>query len=185
MQDIFVSFINTLVYTIEERDDYTAGHMKRVADYAYMVAKEMRLTEEQKVDLYMASLVHDIGKIKIPLEILVKTKNLSKIEFEFIKCHPQVGANILKQIKYFKDIPEIVLQHHERIDGSGYPNGLKGDKIRIEAQILGIVDVYEAMISDRPYRKSLGMKITRDELINNNGIKYNTDIINVCEKILL
>ncbi|MCD4701013.1 MAG: PAS domain S-box protein [Candidatus Aegiribacteria sp.] len=175
--------VDALSSAVETRDPYTAGHQKEVARFACVVAKEMNLSEEMIEGLRVASLLHDIGKIKIPAEILSKPALLSDIEYELIKTHPQAGLEILKSISFPWPVGKIVLQHQERMDGSGYPNGLKGDEICLEARILGVVDVVEAMCSHRPYRSSRGKEKALEEITQNRGTLYDEDVVDACLKL--
>ena len=174
------STINAISVIIESRDPYTAGHQKRVADLATAIAEEMSLSEESINIIHMASLIHDIGKIHIPAEILAKPGKLNEIEFSMIKTHPEIGYNILKTVEFTPPIAEIVLQHHERLNGSGYPKGLKGEEILLEARIIGVADVVEAMASHRPYRPSLGADKALEEITRFSGISYDSDVVNAC-----
>lgn len=175
--------VDALSSAVETRDPYTAGHQKEVARFACIVAKEMNLPEEMIEGLRVASLLHDIGKIKIPAEILSKPAILTDIEYELIKTHPQAGLEILKTISFPWPVGKIVLQHQERMDGSGYPNGLKGDEICLEARILGVTDVVEAMCSHRPYRSSRGMDKALEEITQNKGILYDEEVVKACLKL--
>ena len=172
--------IYALAATTEMRDPYTAGHQRRVAALASAVAKEMGLPEEQIEGIHMASLIHDIGKISVPAEILSKPSKLSEMEMDIIKGHSQIAYDILKGIDFPWPIADIVLQHHERMDGSGYPNGLKGDEILLEARILAVADVVEAMASHRPYRPALGLDAALDEIKKNKGQLYDPDVVDAC-----
>jgi len=183
LQKTLEGTISALIMTVEYRDPYTGGHQQRVSDLASAIAKEMGFPEDKIMGIRMAGLLHDIGKIAIPVEILSKPGRLSKTEFELIKNHPQVGYDILNSIKFPWPISQIVLQHHERIDGSGYPNGLSGNEILIEAKILGVADVVEAMASHRPYRAALGIDKALEEISNNKGIYYDTEAANACLRV--
>ncbi|MCX5826694.1 MAG: HD domain-containing protein, partial [Deltaproteobacteria bacterium] len=149
--------IRTLAATAEVRDPYTAGHQQRVADLARRIAREMSLDTDKILGLGLASVIHDIGKISVPAEILTKPTKLTNIEFNLIKNHSQAAYDILKDMEFPWPIAEIVYQHHERLDGAGYPRGLKGEEISLEAQIISVADVVEAMSSHRPYRPGLGI----------------------------
>jgi PAS domain S-box-containing protein len=175
--------INAMATIVETRDPYTAGHQRRVADLARSIAAEMKLTSEQINGIRMASKIHDIGKISIPSEILAKPTKLTELEFNLIKTHSQSGYDILKDIDFFWPVAQIILQHHERINGSGYPNGLKGDQILLESQILAIADVVEAISSHRPYRPAFGINIALDEIIKNKGILYNPAAVDACLRL--
>ncbi len=172
-----------LTMTVEYRDPYTAGHQQRVSDLARAIAKEMGFSRDKIMGIRMAGVLHDIGKIAIPAEILSKPGRLSKTEFELIKNHSQVGYDILKSIKFPWPVAQIVLQHHERMDGSGYPNGLLGKEMLIEARILGVADVVEAMASHRPYRPSLGIDKALEEISINKGVLYDVEVVNACLRI--
>ncbi len=175
------------IYTIgkiaETRDPYTSGHQKNVSQIATFIAHEMKLPQDKIEGIRIASLVHDIGKISLPAEILNKPTKLSEIEYSLIKDHSQVGHDVLKSIEFPWPIAQIVLQHHERINGSGYPNGLKGDEIILEAKIIGVADVVEAMSSHRPYRPALGIDKALEEISKNKGILYEPEVVNMCLKL--
>jgi PAS domain S-box-containing protein len=175
--------INAMAVTVETRDPYTAGHQRRVADLARAIAAEMKLTNEQIDGIRMASMIHDIGKISIPSEILAKPTKLTELEFNLIKTHSQSGYNILKDIDFLWPVAQMILEHHERINGSGYPNGLKGDQILLESQILAIADVVEAISSHRPYRPAFGINIALDEITKNRGILYNPIVVDACLRL--
>jgi len=175
--------IYALTMTVEYRDPYTSGHQQRVSDLARTIAKEMGFSKDKVTGIRMAGVLHDIGKIAIPIEILSKPGRLSKTEFELIKNHSQVGYDILKSIKFPWPVAQIVLQHHERIDGFGYPNGLLGKKILIEAKIMGIADVVEAMSSHRPYRPALGIDKALEEISINKGKLYDVEAVNACLRV--
>ncbi len=175
--------VRALSLTLEQRDAFTAGHQERVARLACIIARELELEEERIQGLYFAGLVHDIGKISVPSEILSKPTRLSDIEFSLIKQHPQVGFEILKDIEFPWPIADVVLQHHERIDGSGYPNGLSGNQIMKKAKILAVADVVEAMTSHRPYRPGLGLNVALEEVEKNRGTLYDQDTVEVCLKL--
>jgi len=176
--------VNALASAVEMRDSYTAGHQRRVAQLACAVARETDLPDDQIEAIYMAGLIHDIGKISVPADILLKPSRLSEMEMNLIKTHPQVSFDILKDIEFPWPVAHIVLQHHERMDGSGYPHGLSGEDILLEARILAIADVVEAMASHRPYRPALGIDKALDEISKNKGILYDSAVVNACTKIL-
>jgi PAS domain S-box-containing protein/putative nucleotidyltransferase with HDIG domain len=169
----------------EYRDPYTAGHQRRVADLGRAIAAEMGLSQEQIDAVRMAGLLHDIGKISIPAEILTKPTKLTETEFKLIKEHPQVAFDILKSIVFPWPIADIIYQHHERIDGSGYPRGLKGEDILIEAKVLAIADVVEAMITHRPYREARKLEDALREISTNRGILYDPEAADACLRALL
>lgn len=175
--------IQILEQTVEIRDPYTAGHQRRVSDLARVIATEMNLSSDRIDGIRIASIIHDIGKIYVPAEILSKPRRLSQIEFNLIKTHSQVGYDVLKTIDFPWPVARIVLQHHERINGSGYPNGLMGDEIMQEARILGVADVVEAMASHRPYRPALGVDAALREIDNNKGVLYEKDVVEACIRV--
>jgi PAS domain S-box-containing protein len=183
LQETLIATVNTLASTIEMRDPYTAGHQRRVTMLACAIAEEMELTNDQFDGLRLASLIHDLGKINVPAEILSKPGKISEIEFSIIRYHPQICHDILKKIELPWPVAQIVLHHHERLDGSGYPQGLKGDEIIYEAKILGVADVVEAMASHRPYRPALGVKLALEEITKNRGILYDPVIVDTCVKL--
>jgi putative two-component system response regulator len=174
------SIVEAMSMAIESRDPYTAGHQNRVANIAGAIAAKMEFSKERIHYLRMAAIVHDIGKISVPAEILNKPGKLSAAEFNIIKEHPTTGYNILKGIDFHYPLAEIVYQHHERIDGSGYPRQLKANAIHMEAKIIAVADVLEAMASHRPYRPALGIDIALDEIIKNRGRGFDPDIADVC-----
>jgi len=171
--------INSMVLLAEMRDPYTAGHQKRVADLARAIADEMKFPKEKIENIRMAGVIHDIGKISVPAEILSKPSKLNDLEFSLIKYHVQAGFDILKD-NFPSPIPEIVLQHHERMDGSGYPLGIKGNDILIEARIIAVADVVEAMTYHRPYRPALGIDRALEEIIKNKGLLYDPQVADAC-----
>ena len=190
--------VSALAITVEMRDPYTAGHQQRVTQLACAMAKEMGLSEEQIEGLHVAGSLHDLGKILVPAEILNKPGPLSETEIDqvmthpqaghdilmgLIKEHPQAGYDILKEINFPWPVAQIVRQHHERMDGSGYPEGLKGDNILLEARILAVADVVEAMSSHRPYRPAHGVEKALEEISQQKGILYDTDVVDACIKV--
>ena len=175
--------IETVSKIIEAKDPYTAGHQLRVSQLTTAIAKELNLSQDKIKGIRVASLIHDIGKISVPTEILSKSIALSDIEFSLIKGHSQIGYDILKSIEFPWPVEEIILQHHERLNGSGYPQGLKADKIMTEAKIIGVADVVEAMSSHRPYRPALGIDAALEEISKNRGILYDPEIVDVCLRL--
>lgn len=175
--------ISAIAATVEMRDPYTAGHQRRVAQLATAMARELGLPEQEIEGLYLASVVHDLGKIKIPAEILSKPGKLTHLEYALIQEHARSGHEILKAIDFPWPIAEIVLQHHERLDGSGYPQGLKGDQTLIEAKILAVADVVEAMTSHRPYRAGLGVAAALEEISRKRGIAFCEKVVDACVKL--
>jgi putative two-component system response regulator len=172
--------VEAISVTVEMRDPYTAGHQKRVAELACAIARDMQLSEDEIYGLHMASVIHDLGKITVPAEILSKPGQLSGLEYELIKSHVQAGYDILKQIDFPWPLADIILQHHERMDGSGYPNGLKQEEILLTARILSVSDVFETIASHRPYRPSLGLQRAVDEIRENRGRLYDSRVADVC-----
>ncbi len=172
--------INAIAMTVETRDSYTAGHQRRVANLARAIALKLNLSKDKVEGIRMAGVIHDLGKISVPSEILTKPGKIRSIEFELIKIHPEVGYDILKTIEFPWPVAEIVYQHHEKIDGSGYPRGLKGDEILQEAKIIAVADVVEAMASHRPYRPALGINIALKEVEANKGTFYDSDAVDAC-----
>jgi putative nucleotidyltransferase with HDIG domain len=172
--------IQALATTIEMRDPYTAGHQRRVANLASAIAEEMGLSDERVGNIHIAAVIHDIGKIYIPVEILTRPGKLSEYEVNIIRSHPQYGHDIMKETEVPESVAEIVHQHHERINGSGYPDGKKGDEILLESKILSVADVVEAMSSHRPYRPALGIDAALDEIKNYKGIYYDTEVADSC-----
>jgi putative nucleotidyltransferase with HDIG domain len=177
------AIVHVLALTVEVRDPYTAGHQRRVANLARAIAAEMGILKEVAESIYMGGVIHDLGKISVPAEILSKPSRLSENEFNLIKDHPQVGYNILKNIEFPWDIARMVLQHHEKMDGSGYPQGLSGEDILLEARILTVADIVEAMASHRPYRPALGIDKALEEISINKGKFYDTEAANACLRI--
>jgi PAS domain S-box-containing protein len=161
-------------------DRYTAGHQVRVADLACDIARHMGVAESRLPIIRIAGLIHDVGKVCVPTEILNKPAPLSPIEFEIVKQHPKAAYDVLEKIEFPWPIADIVLQHHERIDGSGYPSGLHGDQIHLEARILGVADVVEAMSSHRPYRAALGTEKGLEEITKGKGTKFDPDVVDAC-----
>lgn len=180
LRKAFGAIIQVLEKTVEIRDPYTAGHQRRVADLARLIAMEMGLSNDRIDGIKITGIIHDIGKIHIPAEILSKPRALTSIEFSLIKTHPQVGADILKAIDFPWPVDQIILQHHERVDGSGYPYGLSKRDILLDARILGVADVVEAMASHRPYRPALGIDKALKEISDNRGVLYDRDVVDVC-----
>lgn len=174
---------NALGAVIEKRDPYTAGHQSNVALLTDAIAKKMNFSEDQLAGLFAAASLHDIGKITVPIEILSKPGKLSDPEFSIVKSHSQVGYEILKEIDFPWPVADIVLQHHEKMNGSGYPNGLIGEEILLEARIIAVADVLEAMAAHRPYRPTRGIDEAIQEISRNKGILYDPDVVDICLKL--
>lgn len=175
--------IQAMAVTIEIRDPYTAGHQRRVSKLSCAIAKEMGLPEDQIEGIRVAADIHDIGKIYVPAEILSKPGQITAVEYGIIKTHPQVGYDILKTIKFPWPVAQIVLQHHEHLDGSGYPLGLAGDQILKEARILTVADTVEAMSSHRPYRPAQGIDKALEEIIQHQGLFYDPEVVDACVRL--
>ncbi len=183
LQETLEGTINTLASTVEIRDPYTAGHQVRVTQLANAIALELNLSEEQIRGIHMASLIHDVGKINVPADILSKPGKLTENEFNMLKSHSQTGYDVLKNVAFPWPIARIVLQHHERMDGSGYPQGLKGEESLLEARIIGVADVVEAMVSHRPYRPAQGIEEALKEISQNKGVLYDSQVADACLKL--
>lgn len=180
---ILQSTVDALASSVEMRDPYTIGHQRRVTQLACAIAEELGLSEEEIEGLHMAGLVHDIGKVTVPADILIKPGQLTLKEFDMIKTHPQVGYDILKPIEFPWPVAEMVLQHHERMDGSGYPNGLVGEETLLPARILAVADVVEGMVSHRSYRQAPGLKRALEEIAQHKGTSYDPQVVDVCLKL--
>lgn len=185
LRRVLYGIVEAISKTVETRDPYTAGHQKRVADIAKEIAREMNLGRDVIESVDIAGQIHDLGKIAIPAEILNKPGRINHIEFELIKMHSQMGCDILKNIDFPWPISDIVLQHHEKFDGSGYPNGIKGEDILIQARILTVADVLEAMASHRPYRAALGIEAAFAELRKNRGTHFDPVVVDSCMRVFI
>jgi len=183
LKKVMNSTVQAITTTIEKRDPYTSGHQQRVADLSRIIAQEIGFSKNEVEGIYIAAAIHDIGKISLPAEILSKPVPLSAIEVSLIQAHSQTGYDILKGIEFPWPIAEIVLQHHERLDGSGYPRNLVGDHILMAARIIGVADVVETMASHRPYRPSMGIDKALEEISQNKGVLYEPLIVDACLKI--
>ena len=184
LQKTMEGVIYAVSAVVESRDPYTAGHQKRVAKLARAIAGEMKLSEWNMKGMHIIGLLHDVGKIAVPAEILSKPGKISNFEFNIIKNHSQIGSDILEKVEFPWPVSKAILQHHERINGSGYPNGLKERDIIIEARILGVADVVEAMSSHRPYRPALGLELALQEITKQSGILYDRDVVDACLRLL-
>lgn len=184
LQKTLNDVIDTLASIVETKDPYTSGHQKRVAALAVSISKELGLEKDKIKAIGTAAMIHDIGKINIPASILARPGKISPIEFDMIKTHPQVGYEMIKRIEFPWPIADIILQHHERLDGSGYPNGLKGKDIVLEARIIAVADVVEAMSSHRPYRPALGIKQALKEIKKGKGKLYDAEVVEACVKVI-
>jgi putative nucleotidyltransferase with HDIG domain len=180
LKSILEQTVDALTSAVEIKDPYTSGHQRRVARIACAIAREMQLGEEQISGIRIASLLHDIGKIAIPSDILNKPGKLIQAEFLLLENHPRTGFEILKGIDFPWPVAQAVLQHHERMDGSGYPLRVSGENILPEARIIAVADVIEAMASHRPYRPALGLDAALDEVIRNKGNLYDPEVVGIC-----
>lgn len=185
LEKILEGIVEALGATAEKRDPYTAGHQRRVARLAVSIARAMNLPELQLKNIQIAASLHDIGKMYIPAEILSKPGELTDIEKMLVKSHPQAGFDIVKSIPFTEPIANILIQHHERIDGSGYPHGLKGDEILLEAKIIAVADVVEAMSSHRPYRPAFGVDKALNEIVKNKGHLYELQVVDACVRVFM
>lgn len=174
---------NIITKVVETRDPYSIGHQQRVSKLATAIAREMKLPKDKIEGIRIASLVHDIGKVNLPTEIVSKPSKLVEVEFNLIKNYPKVGYDILRNVDFPWPIAEIVLQHQEKIDGSGYPRGLKGDEICIEAKILGVANVVEAMTSYRSYRPAISINESLAEISKNKNILFDPEVVDACIKL--
>ena len=176
--------VQAMAQTVETRDPYTAGHQLRVARLGRAIAERMSLPKDIQDATRLAGVVHDVGKLYVPSEFLSKPTRLSDLELAIIRRHPEVGYNILKGIEFPWPVAQIVLQHHERNDGSGYPQGLHGEDILLEARILGVADVVEAMSSHRPYHPALGLDAALREVTEHQGVLYDQEVVGACVELI-
>jgi putative nucleotidyltransferase with HDIG domain/PAS domain S-box-containing protein len=176
--------VAAIAATIEIRDPYTAGHEERVGNLCMAIAERLKMSRYRQDGLRLAAVLHDIGKIKVPIEILTTPRPLTGPELGLIRLHPDVGYEIIRHIDFPWPVADIVRQHHERLDGSGYPQGLKGDQILLEARILAVADVVDAIASERPYRPARGVEAARAELREQSGVLYDTEVVNACLEVL-
>jgi putative nucleotidyltransferase with HDIG domain len=172
-----------LANTVEMRDPYTAGHQLRVAQLACALGQEMGLSQDQLEGIRVMGFLHDIGKIGIPAEILNKPGRLNEVEANLVKTHAGIGYAILKDLEFPWPVAQAILQHHERLDGSGYPSGLADRQIILEARILAVADVVEAMASFRPYRPAVGIDVAMKEISRNRGRLYDPEVVDVCLRL--
>jgi len=183
MQKALQDSIHAIAYALETRDPYTAGHQRQVAKIATALAREMGLPEMTIEGIHFGSLIHDLGKISIPAEILTRPRRLSNLEMQMMQTHPQAGYDIIIGIDFPWPVAEMILQHHERMDGSGYPNGLKENDILLESRILAVADVVDAMTSHRPYRAGLGIAKALEEIEKNRGTYYDPVVADACLRL--
>ncbi len=183
LQKFIEGTAHIIMKVVETRDPYSIGHQQKVSKLATAIAREMKLPQDKIEGIRIASLVHDIGKVNLPTEIISKPNRLIEVEFNLIKNYPKVGYDILKKVDFPWPIAEIVLQHQEKIDGSGYPRGLKGDEICIEAKILGVANVVEAMSSYKSYRPALSIDEALAEITENKNILFDPEVVDTCIKL--
>jgi HD-GYP domain-containing protein (c-di-GMP phosphodiesterase class II) len=183
LKTAFMSTVEVATTLSEMRDPYTAGHERRVAEIAVAIGAELGFNESRQEGLRVAGHLHDVGKIAIPSEILSKPGKLSTLEYQLIQQHPQAGYDVLKGVEFPWPVAQVALQHHERMDGSGYPQGLKGEAILFEARILAVADVVEAMSSHRPYRPGLGIETALTEIKRGRGTVYDADVADACLRL--
>ena len=172
--------IDVIIMAVETRDPYTAGHQNRVADLARSIAAEMRLPADVIDGIRVAGRIHDVGKISIPAEVLTRPRHLSPAEYSLVKTHPEIGYEILKNIDFTHPVAQMVYQHHERLNGSGYPRGLSGEAIMPEARILAVADVVEAICSRRSYRSALGIEKALKEILQYRDVLYDGEAVDAC-----
>jgi putative nucleotidyltransferase with HDIG domain len=183
LQQTLEATVQALANTVEHRDPYTAGHQRNVAALAAAIAQEMGLPKDDVAGIYLAGMIHDIGKIQVPAEILSKPGRLTKVEYMLLQAHPQIGFDIVKSVDFPWPVATMILQHHERLDGSGYPNQLRGDQIILGARILAVADVVEAMTARRPYREALGLDVALHEIEQGRGRLYDPAIVDLCIRL--
>jgi putative nucleotidyltransferase with HDIG domain len=184
LSDAMEETVQAMALTVETRDPYTAGHQLRVARLGRAIADRMSLPKDVQEGTRVAGVVHDVGKLYVPSEFLSKPTRLSDLELAIIHRHPEVGYNILKGIEFPWPVAQIVLQHHERHDGSGYPQGLRGEDILLEARILAVADVVEAMSSHRPYHPALGLEAALHEVSQHQGVLYDQEVVGACVELI-
>jgi len=185
LKESLIETINSVSTTVELRDPYTAGHQRRVAALAYAIGREMGLDEQRLEGLYFGGMIHDIGKIAVPTETLADSGHLGIDAWKTIRLHPAAGYKIVKSVHFPWPIATMILQHHEKLDGSGYPSGLMDDDIILESRIITVADVVEAIRSARPYRNAKGSKAALDEITRWSGIKYDKDVVAACRRLIV
>lgn len=176
--------VHAVSLTIEMRDPYTAGHQRRVAQLAVAIGRHMNLDKDVLDGIQTGALIHDLGKINVPADFLARPGHLSEAAFKVVMAHPEVGYEIVSGIEFPWPVATMILQHHERLDGTGYPNGISGDEIILEARILAVADVVEAISSHRPYRPSLGIHAALEEIRRYAGIRYDARVVEACEEVI-
>jgi putative nucleotidyltransferase with HDIG domain len=176
--------VAALTSTVEMIDPYTAGHQAAVADIAVAIATELHVSADELESIELAARIHDLGKVAVPAELLSRPGRLRDAEMDLVRTHAQAGSDILERVDFPDGVREIVLQHHERLDGSGYPQGLRGEQISIGARIVAVADVLEAMAAYRPYRPALGIEIARKELQKGSGSLYDAAVVDACVRLI-
>jgi putative nucleotidyltransferase with HDIG domain len=179
-----ISIVEALSYMLEYHDPYTKGHSKNVAKYAKEIAIKLNLSKYKVDIIYLSGLLHDIGKTFVDIDLLNKTDKLTKREFEKIKEHPVSGADVIENIQGLSDIEKTIRHHHERIDGMGYPDGLKNDQIPLDSKIIAVADAYDAMVTNRPYRDRLSHEEAIEELQRHSGSQFSNNIVDIFLEIL-
>ncbi|MCS7203925.1 MAG: HD-GYP domain-containing protein [Thermodesulfovibrio sp.] len=185
LKETFYEIVFALADTIEKRDPYTGGHTKRVMDYSLLIGIEMGLSKKELEDLKLAAILHDIGKIGIRDVILLKEGKLNEEEYQIIKNHTIYGAEILEHIRQLKDIVPGVKYHHEKIDGSGYPEGLKEEEIPLIARIIAVADTFDAITTDRSYRKGLPISVALEELKKKAGVQFDSQVVEAFQRVIM
>jgi putative nucleotidyltransferase with HDIG domain len=184
IRTLYKSIVELLANTMDSKDSYTHGHSRRVAEYSVSIAKIAGFDEKFIQDLEIAALLHDIGKIGIRDAILCKPGALTREEYEIIKDHPVISAKIIEPVDFLKDLSDTIRYHHEKYDGTGYPDGIKGEDIPVGARIIAVGDAFDAMTSDRPYRKGMDIELAIEELIKNKGTQFDPYFVDCFIKIL-
>lgn len=185
LKESLIETINSVSTTVELRDPYTAGHQRRVAALAYAIGRELKLDEQRLEGLYFGAMVHDIGKIVVPSDVLIDPGHLGGDAWKAIHLHPAAGYKIVKSVHFPWPIATMILQHHEKLDGSGYPNGLMEDDIILESRIITVADVVEAIRTSRPYRNARGMSAALDEISQGSGVKYDAEVVAACRHLIV
>ena len=183
-QDLYSQMTDSIVTLYKQRDPYTALHQERVAQLACAIGEEMGCSQNRINGIHTMALIHDIGKIAVPSETLSKSGALNNYEIGIIRTHPEVAFSIVRGLPFPWPVAQVILQHHERLNGSGYPQGIAGDKILLEARILSVSDVVEAMATHRPYRPALGMQKALQEIKEHRGTLYDADVVDACTRLI-
>jgi putative nucleotidyltransferase with HDIG domain len=184
MKNIYIETVRALSHAVEAKDKYTQGHSMRVSEYSVEIAKKLSLSQKRIDNIKIAAILHDIGKIGVEENILNKHGSLTQDEFDKIKQHPSTGVKIIQEIDFLKDVAEIILAHHEKVDGSGYPNGKRGNEICLESCILSVADVYDALTSDRPYRAAMSQEQALEIIRNGRDTQFNPLVVDAFVKVI-